>query len=318
MSITYLVTGGAGFIGSHLVEELLASGFNVRILDNFSTGLESNIEIFSNEELERLEVIRGDIRDLKLLDDAMIGVSGVFHLAALVSVPLSIEKPDLSFDINTRGTHFVLDSARRHGVKRVVMASSAAVYGDNDKLPLKEDEILNPLSPYGLDKSFGEQMGKLYALLYLMNITSLRFFNVFGPRQPPDSSYSGVVSIFAKKAAAKQVATIYGDGEQTRDFVFVKDVVNALKLAMHSSLTGFNVYNVGSGTEIMVKNLWNKFRDISEGTQEAQLLPEREGDIKKSLANISKIENNLGYKPSINFDYYLYVTYEWLGTQKLF
>lgn len=309
---SYLVTGGAGFIGSHLVEKLLAEGCHVKVLDNFSTGFEKNLTELPKLLPGRLEIIQGDIRDAQKLDSAMQGVNGVFHLAALVSVPLSIEQPDFSFDINSRGTQFVLDAARKNGVKRVVMASSAAVYGDNQNLPLREEELSVPLSPYGLDKSFGEQMGRLYTELYQMNVTCLRFFNVFGPRQPPDSPYSGVVSIFAKKAAAKEAAAFYGNGEQTRDFVFVKDVVIALKLSMQSSLKGFHVYNVGSGKEITVKTLWDLFCEISMFSDEAKHLSERVGDIKGSLADISKIKNDLGFNPSGNFKSDLHETYSWL------
>jgi UDP-glucose 4-epimerase len=169
----------------------------------------------------------------------MQDVSGVFHLDALVSVPLSIEQPDLSFDINTRGMQLVLDAARKNDVKNVVMASSAAVYGDNQNLPLSEEKPSKQLSPKGLDKSINNQMGRLHSKFYKMNVTCLRFFNVFGPLQPPDSTYSGVLSIFAKKAAAKEAADFYGDEGQTRDFLYVKDVANALKLSMESPFMGF-------------------------------------------------------------------------------
>lgn len=315
MTQSYLVTGGAGFIGSHLVENLLADGFKVKVFDNFTTGLESNIINLPKTLLEKVEIIRGDIRDAQALNDATRGVTGIFHLAALVSVPLSIEMPDLSFDVNTRGTQLVLDEARKNGVKRIVMASSAAVYGDNQNLPLKEEEPSMPLSPYGLDKLFGEQMGRLYSALYGMNVTCLRFFNVFGPRQPPDSPYSGVISIYAKKAAERAVPVIYGNGEQTRDFVFVKDVVSALKLSMQSNLPGFHVYNVGSGKENTIKELWNLFREISISSDEAKHLPERVGDIKGSLADILKIKSELGYLPSENFKNDLNETYSWLTSQ---
>lgn len=315
MNNSYLVTGGAGFIGSHLVENLLAEGCHVKVFDNFSTGFESNLTEPLNSLPEKLEIIRGDIRDAQGLHAAMRGVSGVFHLAALVSVPLSIEKPDLSFDINSHGTQLVLDVARKNKINRIVMTSSAAVYGANQNLPLREQELSMPLSPYGLDKSFGEQLGRLYAGLYQMNVTCLRFFNVFGPRQPPDSPYSGVVSIFAKKAATNQSPVIYGDGEQTRDFVFVRDVANALRLSMQSSLAGFHLYNVGSGKEITVEDLWSLFREISLFSSEAVHLPERVGDIKRSLADISKIKSDLGFNPHEEFKSDLQETYSWLQSQ---
>ena len=312
MTPTYLVTGGAGFIGSHLLENLLTVGYHVKVYDNFSTGLATNITDLSQELPGTVEIINGDIRDIITLNKAMQGITGIFHLAALVSVPGSIEQPDLSFDINTRGTQLVLDVARKNGITRIVMASSAAVYGDNQNLPLAEKEQTKPLSPYGLDKSFSEQMGQLYADLYQMNITCLRFFNVFGPRQLPDSPYSGVVSIFAKKVAAKTAADIYGNGEQSRDFVFVKDVANALKLAMHSKLNGYHVYNVGSDTEITIKQLWDAFQHISGFTAVANHWPEREADIKKSVANITSIKTELGYTPSTDFESNLLATYQWL------
>ncbi|MDP1872153.1 MAG: SDR family NAD(P)-dependent oxidoreductase [Gallionella sp.] len=314
MSNAYLVTGGAGFIGSHLVEDLLAEGCHVKVYDNFSSGFESNLAGLQSAH-GKLEIIRGDIRDAHSLAAAMQGVTGVFHLAALVSVPQSIEQPDLSFDINGRGTQLVLNEARKNGVKRVVMASSAAVYGDNENLPLSEDEVSSPLSPYGLEKSLGEQMGRLYVDLYQINVTCLRFFNVFGPRQPPDSHYSGVVSIFAKKAAAREVPVFYGDGLQTRDFVFVKDVANALKLSMQSDMPGFHVYNVGSGKEITVKALWDAYGSVSGFLEEAKQLPARDGDIKTSLSDISKIKADLGFHPSGDFKGNLQATYSWLKSQ---
>lgn len=316
MHRTYLVTGGAGFIGSHLVENLLAHGCHVKVFDNFSTGVESNLTELPKSLLSKLDIIRGDIRDSQALSSVMQGVGGVFHLAALVSVPMSIERPDLSFDINSRGTQLVLDIARKNGVKRLVMASSAAVYGDNQNLPLREQELPLPLSPYGLDKLFGEQLGRLYADVYQINVTSLRFFNVFGPRQLLDSPYSGVVSIFAKNAATNRVPTIYGNGEQTRDFVFVKDVVNALSLSMQSSLAGFQLYNVGSGREVSINNLWQVFCDISQLPNNPIYLPERAGDIKGSLADISKIKKDLGFDPSGKFKATLRETYDWLRIRK--
>jgi nucleoside-diphosphate-sugar epimerase len=309
---SYLVTGGAGFIGSHLVEALLTEGCHVKVIDNFSSANELNLSSFPSVLPGKLEIIRGDIRDAQILNLSMQGVDGVFHLAALVSVPLSIEKPDLSFDINTRGTQLVLELARKNRLSRVVFASSAAVYGDNDNQPLHESELSAPLSPYGLDKSFGEQLGKMYADLYQLNVTCLRFFNVFGPRQPPDSPYSGVVSIFAKKAAMREAATIYGDGKQTRDFVFVKDVANALMLSMRSELPGFRLYNVGSGEAMTVSAIWDAFRDVSGYEEEARYLPARTGDIKTSLADISRIKADLGFRPSAHFRNDLRETYAWL------
>ncbi len=306
----YLVTGGAGFIGSHLVEALLSQGCKVRVYDNFSTGQEGNLDGLYQID-GKLDVIHGDIRDSRRLANAMAGTDGVFHMAAMVSVPGSIERPDESFDTNSRGTQLVLNEARKLGICRVVLSSSAAVYGDSQNVPLKESEETAPLSPYGLDKLNGERLGALYSSLYGMNVTCLRFFNVFGPRQLPDSSYSGVISIFSRKISLRQPATIYGQGDQVRDFVFVKDVANALILSMQSSLAGFQVYNVGSGTAISIRELWRCCETIAQVKIPPDYQPSRIGDIKNSLADIGKISNDLAFSPSLNFMQNLLETYKW-------
>ena len=307
----YMVTGGAGFIGSHLVDALLGNNHEVTIYDNFSSGKLENINGSRMNVNNKLKIIEGDIRDQRMLSEAMEGIDGVFHLAALVSVPQSIIEPDVSFDINSKGTQLVFDSARKLGVDRVVVASSAAVYGNCQNMPLKETEIITPLSPYGLDKFFAEQMGSLYSTLFNLNVTCLRFFNVFGSRQPPNSPYSGVVSKFAEKAALGLSPVIYGSGNQTRDFVYVKDVVNALILSMQSSMTGFRIYNVGTGQSLSVNSLLDIFKGFSSSNLSPEYAPERIGDILKSSADISLIQRELDFHPSLSFHEHFFKTYKW-------
>lgn len=307
----YLVTGGAGFIGSHLVDELLSDGFEVKVYDNFSTGMLENIEENRGSIHKHLTVIEGDIRDRDKLFEATKGIDGVFHLAALVSVPQSIQEPGISFDINSNGTQSVLDVARKCGVSRVVLASSAAVYGNCQNIPINEAEVTNPLSPYGLDKLIAEQLGSLYFSLYNLDVVCLRFFNVYGPRQPPTSPYSGVVSKFAEKASSKSRPTIFGTGNQERDFVYVKDVVNALRLSMNSSLSGFRIYNVGTGHPLTVNSLWDLFDKFAQAEVEPEYAPARVGDISKSVADISLIQKELNFQPSLSNENSFLETYKW-------
>ena len=290
----YLITGGAGFIGSHLVEALVASGNKVRVLDDFSTGKRANIDGFGDS----VEVIEGDIRDRDVVRHAMQGVARVVHLAALVSVPESIAHPDDCFEINARGTQVVLDEARRAGVTQLVLASSAAVYGDNTNLPLSEHETPCPLSPYGLDKLYGEQLGKLYQELYGIEVTALRFFNVFGPRQDPSSPYSGVISIFMEKMTAGNQLNIFGDGEQTRDFVYVKDLVAAIMGSFQHHSAAFRVFNVGSGHQVSINDLLRVLSKQVSGEVSAQYAAARDGDIVHSLADTSAIANALDFTPT--------------------
>jgi len=307
----YLITGGAGFIGSHVVESLLTSGDQVRVFDNFTTGKRDNLpDGFSN-----LEVIDGDIRDREAVRKAMRGVSKVVHLAALVSVPESIAHPDLCFDINAQGTQIVLDEARRAGVRKVVLASSAAVYGDNMHLPLAESERAIPLSPYGLDKLYAEQLGKTYQGLYGINVTALRFFNVFGPRQDPGSSYSGVISIFMQRMLAGERVSIFGDGQQTRDFVYVKDVIAAIMLALSHQDRGFYCFNVGRGMQVSVCELYRQLCALIGTDMAVDFLPSRAGDIVASEADISAISELLDYAPSCDLQQGLAETVTWYREQ---
>ena len=291
----FLVTGGAGFIGSHIVEELLRRKHAARVLDNFSTGKRDNLDFATGGELEILE---GDIRDSNTVDLAASGVDGVFHEAALVSVPATIKDPGLSFDINARGTFNVVDAARKARVRRVVYASSAAVYGDSNQLPLAETVPPRPLSPYGLDKLYGEHLGSLYDSLYGQEMIALRYFNVFGPRQDPTSPYSGVISIFIDRLKTGTAPTVFGDGEQTRDFVYVADVVEANLKAMCAGYRGFRVFNVGAGRKTSLNQLLLQLQQFTQSSTVPVYAEARPGVIRHSVADISSIQQELGFLPS--------------------
>jgi UDP-glucose 4-epimerase len=294
--VRFLITGGAGFIGSHIIENLLAAKHQARVLDNFSTGKRENLAFASGNS--DLEIIEGDIRDSNTVASAMSGIDGVFHEAALVSVPKSVEQPDLDFAINVQGTFNVFDAARKAGVRRVVYASSAAVYGNNDKFPLAEDYPLMPLSPYGLDKLYSEQLGALYQSLYGQQMIALRYFNVFGPRQDPSSAYSGVISILVDRLTAGKVPTIFGDGEQTRDFVYVGDIVQAnLKAMFWEQYPGFRAFNVGCGRQTSLNTLFAQLKELTNSNVTPTYGDARVGDIRHSLSDISRIQNELGYAP---------------------
>jgi nucleoside-diphosphate-sugar epimerase len=296
----FLVTGGAGFIGSHITEELLRRGHQVRVLDNFSTGKRDNLRFAADSP--HLEIFEADIRDPESVARLADGVQGIFHQAALVSVPATIEQPRLSFEINAKGTFNVLEAARQNKVGRVVYASSAAVYGDNATLPLVETLSTRPISPYGLDKLYGEQLGSLWHSLYGQQVTALRYFNVFGPRQDPTSPYSGVISIFVNRLLAKKAPTIFGDGEQTRDFVFVGDVVDANLRAMFATHRGFRAFNVGGGRQTSLNQLLFQLQQLAGTSVTPVYEKARDGDIRHSAADISLIQRELGYAPSRTMD----------------
>jgi UDP-glucose 4-epimerase len=303
----FLVTGGAGFIGSHLVEALLLQGHQVKVFDNFSTGKESNLAPLKSASLE---IIIGDIADEKLLQLAATGVDGIFHLAAVVSVQLSIEKPTECSRTNALGTMNVFEAARKAKIPRVVYASSAAIYGDNTNLPLSEVETPAPLSPYGMDKWYGENIARLYSHLHGVSSAGLRFFNVYGPRQDPKSPYSGVISIFLEAARQDKELTIFGDGEQSRDFIYVKDIVAALLLAMNNKNSQADIFNVASGTEITLNQLIETMNASLQKMIRKKHLPPRAGDIVKSAAKISHIRNTLGFNAHHSLAEGLKATYE--------
>jgi nucleoside-diphosphate-sugar epimerase len=294
----FLVTGGAGFIGSHIVEELLRRKQQVRVLDNFSTGKRENLNFAANSR--DLEIIDGDIRDRETVARAIDGTQGVFHEAALVSVPATVEQPRLSLEINALGSFNVFEAAQNARVGRVVYASSAAVYGDSADLPLAENVLPRPQTPYGLDKLYTEHLGGLYYSLYGLETFALRYFNVFGPRQDPTSPYSGVISIFVNLLRAGRTPTIFGDGEQTRDFVYVGDVVEANVGAMFANYRGFRVFNVGSGHQTSLNQLLSQLQQLTGTSILPKFAEARVGDIRHSLADISLIQKELGYAPSRN------------------
>lgn len=283
----YLITGGCGFIGSHIAEEMVKNGEQVIIYDNLSSGKKENIAHLNNS----VKFIKGDIRNKKKLEDLMKDVDYIFHEAALVSVVESIKNPLKNNDININGTLNILETARKNGVKKVVMASSAAVYGDDSGLPKKESMKLKPISPYAVSKTVLEYYGKLYNELYNLNTVSLRYFNVYGPRQDPGSPYSGVISIFTNEFKKKNPAVkIYGDGEQTRDFIYIKDVVAANMLAMEKRTMNGKVYNVATGKEHSLHNLLHIMEEHTSKEVNIRYEKTRKGDIKKSVADIQKIK----------------------------
>ncbi len=301
-----MVTGGAGFIGSHIVEELVLNGCEVHILDNLSTG--SRLNILPREEIR---FFQGDIRDFNAVRHATNGCEVVFHEAAIVSAPFTVKNPVESAHINELGTVNVLEAARISGVRRVVLASSCAVYGDTPEIPKNENIVPEPISPYAVQKISGELYARLYFELYGMETVSLRYFNVYGPRQDPSSPYSGVISIFLTRALSGKRPVIYGDGEQYRDFVYVKDVVMANLLAANSVKLPGSALNVGAGTKVSVNSLWNTICRIANIDLSPRYEPTRMGDIKYSLSDISQIQKAFGFQPRYSLDEGLNNTFLW-------
>jgi UDP-glucose 4-epimerase len=285
-----LVTGGAGFIGSHSTEALLEHGARVRVFDNFSTGKRDNLSAH-----ERLSVIEGDIRDRAALARAMAGTTHVLHLAAQISVRVSVEDPPSSCAHNVLGFVNVLDAARACGVKRTVFASSAAVYGVPGRLPLDEESPLAPISPYGLEKQIDEQYGALFGELYGLSTFALRYFNVYGPRQDPTSQYAGVISKFAALIGRREPLTVFGDGEQSRDFVYVKDVARCNVSALKGDFGG--VCNVGTGSTVTLLELIDALAARTGVKPEVNFAPPVPGDIRHSAMVPGRLRALLGHVP---------------------
>ena len=302
-----LITGGAGFIGSHIAEELVHRGIQVTVLDNLSSGHPENLAEIKNN----LTFVQGDIQDEKVLAHVTKGIDVVFHQAAVVSVTRTVAEPVSSGAINDLGTLKVLEAARGNRVRRVVLASSSAVYGDDPQLPKIESMVPHPLSPYAVQKLTNEYYASLYCRLYGLETVCLRYFNVYGPRQDPSSPYSGVISIFMTRAAASAAPMIYGDGHQTRDFIFVKDVVQANLLAAARLEAAGQVFNVGTSDSIEINRLWDNIAKLSSSRLKPQYLEARPGDIIHSLAGIQKIKDRLGFQPSMSFDEGLSQTFAW-------
>lgn len=290
-----LVTGGAGFIGSHLVDSLLASGQRVRVFDDLTSGNVANLQE------NKVEFFRGSVSNPAQVRAAVEGCSVVFHLAAVASVVKSVETPSLSHDVCGTGTLNVLDAARQLGVRRVVYAASASAYGDQPGDTRSEDDALIPLSPYAAAKLAGEHYCTAFTAVYGLETVRLRFFNVFGPRQDAKSPYSGVIAIFSDAMKAGRTPTIFGDGKQARDFVYVADVVQALRLASEVKAASGRVYNVGSGKQTTILELVGYLNELLGKNIVPVHQPARAGDVRISLASIERAKKELGYQPTVSF-----------------
>ena len=301
MSDLALVTGGAGFIGSHLVERLLADGARVRVLDNFSTGSRANLG-FAPRFRRHLEVLRGDIRNLSVLLRAARGARVIFHQAAMRSVPRSVKDPLGANANNVNGTLNVLEAARRCRVPRVVYASSSSVYGDRPDLPKREDQSPAPVSPYAASKAAGEQYAAIWTRLYGVETVGLRYFNVFGPRQDPKSEYAAVIPRFILWGLSRRPLEIHGDGTQSRDFTYIDNVVEANILAAKAPAVPGEVFNVGCGRRVSLLEIVAKLEAIVGRRLERRHTPSRAGDVPHTLADVSKAKRLLGYAPLVDFD----------------
>jgi len=311
-----LVTGGAGFIGSHIVQTLLAQGGSVRVLDNFSTGKRENIERMM-QDLSHLEVMEGDIRDASRVGEAVRGVEIIFHEAAFVSVPQSMQAPQECFDVNITGTSLLLDAARRAGVRRVVVASSAAVYGESDALPLTEETPLQPLSPYAVSKRVDEMYAELFTNSFGFEVVALRYFNVYGPRQRPDSMYAAAIPIFARRLLDDEPVTVFGDGCQTRDLINVQDVVRANLIAAEHPNAAGKVFNVCTGIETRLLDLLDVMYALRQAqgfpnAPKPEFAPPRAGDIHRSVGSPQKAFDIMGFKAQVSLAEGLKETVEWM------
>lgn len=302
-----LVTGGAGFIGSHLTDGLVRAGHQVRVLDNFSSGLRENLRAVKGQ----VEILRGDCADPRAAQRAVAGIEAVFHLGAIPSVARSVEAPALSHRANATATLQMLDAARQAGVKRFVYAGSSSVYGDAPE-PRKHERLTpRPLSPYAVAKLSGEHYVRVFAELYGLQTVTLRYFNVFGPRQDPGSPYSGVISLFATALLEGKTPVIFGDGRQSRDFTYVDNVVAAnLRTLEAKGLRGQSV-NVATGRAITLRELLSALARLTGASARAERRPGRAGDVRHSRADVSAARRLLGYRPSVDFETGLERTLAW-------
>jgi nucleoside-diphosphate-sugar epimerase len=302
----YLVTGGAGFIGSHMAEELIRRGERVRVVDSLITGKRENLA-----HLPQVEFLEGDLAEPEVAARAVQGVDYVLHQAAIPSVPRSVSDPVTSNRANIDAALNVLVAARDAGVRRVVYAGSSSAYGDTPTLPKVETMPTAPLSPYALQKLVAEQYCQMFTRLYGLETVTTRYFNVFGPRQDPSSPYSGVISLFISALCENRRPTIYGDGEQTRDFTYVANVVDGVLRACHAPQASGEVINVATGGRISLNHLLHVVRDLVGGTVEAIYEPGRAGDVRDSQADIEKARRLLGYTPLVSFEQGLDNTVRW-------
>lgn len=305
--MSILVTGGAGFIGSHIARALVAQGKSVRIFDNFSTGKEENLDDLTG----RVEVIRGDLRDMKILESALMGVTHVYHEAAVGSVPRSIADPFETQTANVNGTLNLLWKAREAGVRRVVIAGSSSVYGDTPGMPRVETLMPSPLSPYALSKLSQELFGRIFTKTYGLETVTLRYFNIFGPYQDPDSEYAAVIPRFIRAILSGEPVTINGTGTQSRDFTFVGNAVMANLLAMETTSGVGEAINVGCGASFSILDLVKNLSEILGISPNIRFNPPRAGDPQASQADISKAKSLLGFEPKVYFREGLERTAEW-------
>ncbi len=291
-----LVTGGAGFIGSHLVDGLVAAGYPVRVLDDLSTGAEANLR----RHRGALKILRGDLRDRDAVRAAMVDVEVVFHLAAISSVQRAIVDPVESIDVNVRGAMQVLQVAQESGVRRVIIASSAAVYGDSDALPLSEREPPRPLSPYAVHKLACEHLCRVFSQMYGLETVALRYFNVYGERQRPDAEYAAAIPRFVERLSRNETPVIYGDGEQTRDFIHISDVVAANLLAAESPAASGQVMNIASGRGASVNEVVRLLTELTDASVAPRYDEAQPGDIRESVADIALARRLLGFEPRVS------------------
>ena len=289
----YLITGGAGFIGSHIARALLEQGADVRILDNFSSGKRENLKGLD------VELLEGDLRNAPLVAEAVRGVNIIFHEAAFVSVAESMEKPQECLDVNVAGTSILFEAARKADVQRVVIASSAAVYGDSEAYPLSEETPLRPLSPYATSKRVDEMYADLFTNHFGLEVAALRYFNVYGPRQRPDSMYAAAVPIFIRRMLDNKSITVYGDGGQTRDLINVCDVVQANLLASQHPAAPGQIFNVCTGIETRILDLLEILYEIFPNAPRHIHAEARAGDIYRSIGTPKKIVETLGFEPKV-------------------
>jgi len=308
----YLVTGGAGFIGSNTVDELVRRGHSVVVLDDLSSGKEDNLA----EVRGKITFMKGSITDLEIVQKAIMQADCVIHLAARTSVPRSVKDPIDTNRINVDGTLNVLVAARDHKVKRVVLAASSSAYGNTSTLPKSESMQPVPISPYGVSKYVGELYGQSFGRCYGLEVVSLRYFNIFGPRQDPDSPYSGVLSRFCTAFLEGAPATVFGDGEQTRDFTYVDNAVAANLAACEAPNAVGRTFNIGTGSSISLNNVLAMLGKISGAALQAKYEAPREGDIRDSLADITLAREFLGYEPAVQFEEGLQRTFAWYQAQR--
>jgi nucleoside-diphosphate-sugar epimerase len=307
---SYLVTGGAGFIGSHQAEELVRRGHTVRVADNLATGHRHNLA-----HVPKVEFLEGDVADMAFATRAVAGMDYVLHQAAIPSVPKSVKDPATSNRANIDGTLNILLAARDAGVKRLVFAGSSSEYGDSETLPKREDMPSNPLSPYALQKVAGTEYCRMFTRLYGFETVVIRYFNVFGPRQDPGSPYSGVISLFATALIERRQPVIFGDGEQTRDFTYVANVVDGVLRACEAPQAPGEAINVACGTRISLNELLRTMNKIVGTNIEAIYKDGRAGDVRDSQADITKARTLLGYTPLVGLEEGLRHTLEWCRTQ---